>query len=1259
MCAVLRLCVHEAPVADLNTGNSIMSDNTNNNGAPHGGAGVAHPEPQSHSHSHSHPECSGCGETSHILLPLADLLKAVASTLQTHPSHSLPGPSENHQPVETTPVNEGPQANAEPSLITQAFRSAFDRRPAAPTSLTVGVRESDCGSTAPNVDAEWNRHCEQASAQAGETVGQSISAGEEISETIDQQVETQPSYASEPGVGDEIVAGTSDSEVADGQMLATPSFEEPAMHTDNGSEPEATPTPTSSAAATQEIEEEEEEEEEEAEEEAQPEESPRKHRRLPALFSKQEKQQKQSTPWGDDEENSEPAKSRFKVWQGIDGIAVMLFGVMFPALICLGAATSVPKRLTLIMLNHPIETIVELFLLAMVPLTNYALWSAVRRDDMRLSLKRGMSMGSAMITSFIASGVSFAALLQDNGQMMQTEIGTTFQAGFTWLSVLSFLAGASTAYILYKHIKARDFAQSRRLILAYTAIGALLSTCSFFGAEARSWYVRMSERMACSNHAAERADGLARLRPVYDEMQMRMECTDSRAAGLAGLFFPIKPDAEKELYFRLTGKPFSYHDQNNDLSTMPDDYVSRQVVGDMAPGLSMVRSEMSAAVHPKTLTTSIDWTFVYRNESYNADEARSQIGLPPGAVITGLTEWVNGEQVHGIFTATGKAQQDSTLDASYSPATIVDLGHNRALLRCSSIQPDAEVKVALKMIVPLQPENLRSSSLVLPKLIATNFTLEDENSVKLYSPLTITSAFNDLYGTTTGGGIQMLSGQLEGKRFQSAEIIVTVARPAAKSDASLAVLDKLAVKLADEDERIAASKRRKDHGNFVPLPAQLTVIVDGRDGIKSQLEALSSQLNHHSDALGQHPRVKTVKPQFVVQTVTRVKSQAPKQLVIVVDGSDTMKGHANELREALSVVPRDFPVKMMIASQDNKKLSHEVPLSEGLSNLDPANFSGGQNNLKSVIDAAEDAGTVKGSAVLWIHGPQPVSNSEIYITTPYGAQPSLYELPVESGEIDTSEFFKNHNDIGTFLQVSHRTTLAQDIASFFEKWTPNSEDYAVSLTSEERRFASDEELSEAEGHELLQLNAYKQCMQLMADRKPRSAARIAVAYGILTPVSCLLVQSQKQEAQSQQAQSQQEQQSQTALQPQSQPTLQDQTENSEAPALQGATNGTLGPQGADATYVTGLNTAGAVRVNNLANLEALLNIIANGAEIGALIVALIYGISGLMPDADGKRNGQRMVHRLVIAAVIAIVGLSVPGTINFFVASARDANLFN
>ncbi len=43
---------------------------------------------------------------------------------------------------------------------------------------------------------------------------------------------------------------------------------------------------------------------------------------------------------------------------------------------------------------------------------------------------------------------------------------------------------------------------------------------------------------------------------------------------------------------------------------------------------------------------------------------------------------------------------------------------------------------------------------------------------------------------------------------------------------------------------------------------------------------------------------------------------------------------------------------------------------------------------------------------------------------------------------------------------------------------------------------------------------------------------------------------------------------------------------SAAPALQGATNGTIGPFGGDATYVSGINTAGVVRSDN--NLDAVM-----------------------------------------------------------------------
>lgn len=109
-------------------------------------------------------------------------------------------------------------------------------------------------------------------------------------------------------------------------------------------------------------------------------------------------------------------------------------------------------------------------------------------------------------------------------------------------------------------------------------------------------------------------------------------------------------------------------------------------------------------------------------------------------------------------------------------------------------------------------------------------------------------------------------------------------------------------------------------------------------------------------------------------------------------------------------------------------------------------------------------------------------------------------------------------------------------------------------------------------------------------------------------------------------------------------------------SLSGATNGTIGPQGVDATYITGVNTAGTVRVNNLANLEALLNIIANGMEILGIAWGGPTMIMGFMYMAAGTQDAMRKV---LFGAAGVTGGLATPGCINWLVASARDANLFS
>ncbi|MBP9091739.1 VWA domain-containing protein [bacterium] len=108
--------------------------------------------------------------------------------------------------------------------------------------------------------------------------------------------------------------------------------------------------------------------------------------------------------------------------------------------------------------------------------------------------------------------------------------------------------------------------------------------------------------------------------------------------------------------------------------------------------------------------------------------------------------------------------------------------------------------------------------------------------------------------------------------------------------------------------------------------------------------------------------------------------------------------------------------------------------------------------------------------------------------------------------------------------------------------------------------------------------------------------------------------------------------------------------------MQGATNGTIGPQGEDAMVVNGVNTAGTVRVNYLADLEAQANLVANAIEILGVVwgsctlaLCLMRGKSAL----SGRRTK-------LIAAVIAIaIGLAVPMGLNWFLTELHHSCIFN
>lgn len=91
----------------------------------------------------------------------------------------------------------------------------------------------------------------------------------------------------------------------------------------------------------------------------------------------------------------------------------------------------------------------------------------------------------------------------------------------------------------------------------------------------------------------------------------------------------------------------------------------------------------------------------------------------------------------------------------------------------------------------------------------------------------------------------------------------------------------------------------------------------------------------------------------------------------------------------------------------------------------------------------------------------------------------------------------------------------------------------------------------------------------------------------------------------------------------------------------------------DATIVQGINAAGTIRVNNLACLEALVNIFANGFEALGIVIGFGFLIRSLktQPRASRRQNYKW-------AALFVSGGLAMPSVLSWLLWSAAQANLF-
>jgi hypothetical protein len=965
---------------------------------------------------------------------------------------------------------------------------------------------------------------------------------------------------------------------------------------------------------------------------------------------------------------SMPAKATSSI--GLGGFTTLAFSVILPALTLIFGLI-LPKRVILVLLNHPLETLAEIILLLSIPLINYFVWSALAKSSVRYPKSASIGLGISIGTSLIVSTICGAGLFFgcQNGQA-----GAVFDMGFTSIGFMYLLAALAGIYLAKRVSAVIEFPRLRKQVVYGTAIGVTIALIAFAGAEARGWCIRLAERMAISNSPTERKQGLSFLRQLSPERELKMDCADDRAVGLPGLFIPLKPTSLQELYFAVTGKPYTYGDSaDSSFAAMSDENLHHAVVGDKIHGLSLTRSSMTGVVHPETLASTIDWTMVFKNESIDQQEARAELRVPQDAVITDLTLWTKGEPQEATFAASGKAQGDNNvIQANHDcPAMLTDLGRGRVLLHCYPVSQDEELKVKVTMVVPLQAEGDQAASLVLPRFSATNFDLLGEQSIRLRSASKLSSTLVNLKQDTIKSGENVLCGDFKEHQLDGLDMTVLAEKP--NTVKSVAMLDMQAVQLKQEDERrkLDEEKANAEESN---KPQQVVVMIDGSKGVKNQLSELQNVLSAKAGKDSKkNVQVKTVKPEYVVQSIKPVIAASPKNLIVVLDGSASLKKHIPELQASLAKLPSKISASLIVASQEQGSLINPVPLSQGLKTLNKVDFVGGQNNLKALVKASELAGESAGGTVLWIHGPQPALNNEIYIMAPYVSTPAFFELPIDSGDTDTSEFFKNHSEIGPFVQVPRNAELAKDVDSFLANWQPGRVTQSAVFAEQTTKPNDCKILTGLEAKELLALHANQKTMKLAANRQWMKAARIAVTYGLITPVSsALVIEGTNSDADPSANSSTQTEQADHLTADE----LTNETSNSvpapaahAAPHLGGASNSTIGSTpissgGYGGGYVSGVNAAGSVRVNNLANLEAIFNIIANLLELGCASIGVVVLLQGLALKTTNLNLFGREIsfsprQTILLGIVMILFGLAVPGIVNEFVASARDTNLFS
>jgi len=730
----------------------------------------------------------------------------------------------------------------------------------------------------------------------------------------------------------------------------------------------------------------------------------------------------------------------------------IFFGVLLPAVVLgLELATGMCASV----LFDPIPTIWHAILVACVPVGNaMGCLLAVRRRQERLRTAgwlNGFAIGVAFYYSIVFLPVSPFALM-----------GIAF-FGFGLLPLSPYLSLA-TALVLRRKLRrlAGDRARAvlpgvGRCIAAVLVAGVLLSL--------PRTVTHVGLRMAASHAEGTSMVGIRLLRALgSDEILLRVSYRRNRpemdiASFVTSLFGdPIPAKQVQEIYYRVTGTPYNAV-KPPDLRGLragriinADDFdfdVGGDAVAARLRGLWLHESRLDGIVRADEGTAYTEWTLVFRNDSTQQREARAQLALPPGAVVSRLTLWIDGEEREAAFGGRARVKEAyrKVVRRRRDPVLITTSGPDQVLMQCFPVPPGGGMmKLRLGITSPLALDGPDKGLVRLPAFRERNFHVEEELRHSVWfegaRPLQTANGMPALVAEPTPEGMHAVRGELDDEYI----------------------------------EKPCSLMCRRD------ADVQVTVAGDTR-----------GEAGH------------------VIQEVCEQSLAAPRRVVVVIDGSRRMAPYADLVAAAVAGLPTGIEFCVLLAGDRVVELSPmqrtgKAAAGEVADLLLRQRYSGGCDNVPALTQAWDAAAGSPNAAILWLHATQPIELTAIEGLLQRwerrGNGPRLYDCQFGVGPNRAAEKL---NGLSAVRRVPRFGDAEADLQRFIGRWRTGQH-----LAFRRTRASSPPEGSA--GHEgslhVVRLWAHEEIRRLGASIKQADrdrAVAMAVNYQLVTPVSGAVV----------------------------------------------------------------------------------------------------------------------------------------------------------